>query len=403
MKKILSIFLVFLMLAFNVYAEDDYITRGEFAVELNAVCKFETEAENIFSDLKDKPYKKDILCLNHEKIMNGYENKIRPDDFISREEAAVMLVKALKLETNNFFNVKFEDENSVSGWAVPYMSVLVNKGFLKGSENLLMPKRNITKEETALLIKRCFNINDKPAEKEENNEISEETEEEIFIEEIFCGGAPPEEEEAEEKPTATVSIEAFTVGGGYVLPPVQIEIEEDMNCAYILDEILNSNGFEYMNTGSLDGDFYLSSISGIGNLTPNIPEVLINSLADAGYTLNQQMYTEGELSEFDFTHGSGWMYSVNGEFPSVGFSEYVLNDGDVMRVQFTLAYGADIGGTEAKGFPDMADFYEIVNRDELTKKIAELGIEHFSEYMDLITKPDLTEDELNSILKGAEL
>jgi len=40
----------------------------------------------------------------------------------------------------------------------------------------------------------------------------------------------------------------------------------------------------------------------------------------------------------------------------------------------------------------------MVNRDELTKIVANIGVENCQEYMELISKPDLTEDELSDLL-----
>lgn len=197
---------------------------------------------------------------------------------------------------------------------------------------------------------------------------------------------------------ATVCIEAFTVGGGYIVAPIEIDVLEGINCAYILDEFLSNNNLSYMSTGSLDGGFYLATISDIPEFTPVICESLLVALTDAGFDAQLDSYTQGELSEFDFTQGSGWMYCVNGVFPNVGFSEYYLQDGDVMRIQFTLAYGSDIGGASGAGYAYAGDFYEIVNRDELTKIIASIGIENCQEHMELISKPDLTEDELSDLL-----
>ena len=41
------------------------------------------------------------------------------------------------------------------------------------------------------------------------------------------------------------------------------------------------------------------------------------TLTDAGYDVALESYTPNQLSEFDFTQGSGWMYCVNGIFPNV--------------------------------------------------------------------------------------
>lgn len=51
----------------------------------------------------------------------------------------------------------------------------------------------------------------------------------------------------------------------------------------------------------------------------------------------------GNLYEFDCGALSGWMYSVNGEFPMFGCSEYELRDGDVIEFVYTCDMGADVG------------------------------------------------------------
>lgn len=84
----------------------------------------------------------------------------------------------------------------------------------------------------------------------------------------------------------------------------------------------------------------------------------------------------GYLGEFAFTNGSGWMYSVNTVFPNVGFSDCYLSDGDVVRVQFTLGYGADIGGFSSVGtsIPDVGTqptggYYPVADKDRLTEAL----------------------------------
>ena len=43
------------------------------------------------------------------------------------------------------------------------------------------------------------------------------------------------------------------------------------------------------------------------------------------------------------------MFCLKNVFPNVGFADSYLSEGDVVRVQFTLAYGSDIGGGYAMG------------------------------------------------------
>ena len=56
-------------------------------------------------------------------------------------------------------------------------------------------------------------------------------------------------------------------------------------------------------------------------------------------------YIEGinNLYEFDCGSLSGWTYSVNGTFPNVGCSEYILSDGDKVEFLYTCNLGADVG------------------------------------------------------------
>lgn len=57
------------------------------------------------------------------------------------------------------------------------------------------------------------------------------------------------------------------------------------------------------------------------------------------------------LYEFDCGELSGWEYSVNGKFPSVGCNAYEAKDGDVICWLYTCELGADIGD-EYKGDSD---------------------------------------------------
>lgn len=56
-------------------------------------------------------------------------------------------------------------------------------------------------------------------------------------------------------------------------------------------------------------------------------------------------YIEGinNLYEFDCGSVSGWMYSVNGEFPNCGCSDYILSPGDDIKVVYSCNLGEDVG------------------------------------------------------------
>ena len=61
--------------------------------------------------------------------------------------------------------------------------------------------------------------------------------------------------------------------------------------------------------------------------------------------LNIAEGSSSSIGEHDYTSGSGWVYSLNGVYyPGKSMSEYFLQDGDVLTLRFTIAYGWDIGG-----------------------------------------------------------
>ena len=81
--------------------------------------------------------------------------------------------------------------------------------------------------------------------------------------------------------------------------------------------------------------------------------------------------TVGRLGEFDYASGSGWMYCLNNVFPNVGFADSYLTDGDVIRTQFTLALGSDIGGGQATGGGDNGKVR--ADKDDLTAAVASVN------------------------------
>ena len=168
-----------------------------------------------------------------------------------------------------------------------------------------------------------------------------------------------------------LDIEMFTIGGDFLVEPMKVDIQEGENGAHLLDRVLKQKGFDYNYTGDLDNGFYLSAITGEKvNDAPmsytSIPDYLQKALTDGGLSLSDRE-DKDYLGEFDFTSGAGWMYCVNNSFPNVGFADYYPQDGDVIRIQFTLAIGADIGGANFYG----TGMWETDNKDSIIREIAE--------------------------------
>ena len=178
---------------------------------------------------------------------------------------------------------------------------------------------------------------------------------------------------------AVVTVEAFTLGGGYIIEPTYVDIYEGDSTANALVKLLTERGFTYTNTGSIESSFYLATISSnqlssIDVTGASIPTGLLEKLAEKRIDISDRS-DPTTLGEFDYTSFSGWMYCHNNVFPNVGFSGNYLADGDVVRVQFTLGgYGADIGGGYAMGGVS-TDYYPVANKDALTSRIAQINAE----------------------------
>ena len=180
-----------------------------------------------------------------------------------------------------------------------------------------------------------------------------------------------------EKAYVTVAVEKFTIGQGYLVEPVLVEITEGESTAQILDRVLNENGLRYDNTGSVDSSFYLSWIlDEAGSLTAEFPEVSLQHAEEQGITITNPR-RRATLGEFDYTQQSGWMYTLNNDMPDVGMSDTEPKDGDVIRIRFTAMMGdlcSGNGYVENSFVPDvngdsitrlLAQFNSMENRDEL--------------------------------------
>ena len=178
-----------------------------------------------------------------------------------------------------------------------------------------------------------------------------------------------EDAEEPEQAYVTVAIEKFTIGQGYLVKPVLVEITEGESTAQILDRVLGENGLRYDNTGSVDSSFYLSWIlDEAGSLTAEFPEISLKHAEEQGIKITNPR-RRATLGEFDYTNQSGWMYTLNNDMPNVGMSDTEPKDGDVIRIRFTAMKGDLCSGN---GYVD-DPFVPNVNGDSITKLLAEFN------------------------------
>lgn len=136
------------------FRPNDKITRGELAVVLNRILGYRKQNQEIatFSDLENRFYTESMLALYEQGIMKGSNQKLRPNDAVTREEAAVLLVRALGLAGDGSESVAAKDSNEIAQWAKEAISVLMKQQFMKGYQGKVFPKKPLTRAEIVTLL-----------------------------------------------------------------------------------------------------------------------------------------------------------------------------------------------------------------------------------------------------------
>ncbi len=173
--------------------------------------------------------------------------------------------------------------------------------------------------------------------------------------------------------TVAVTVEKLTVDGGYILEPTLATVKKYSQASVVVTDLLSEkyaasySGTPWRMTGTVSSSFYLA---GIYDPEYN-PATSGNNGKNAEGEDFSQTY-ENFLSEFDGGRWSGWMYCVNGVFPGVGASGWTLQNGDVMRWQYTCReLGGDIGAdnTTWGGTSGVS----VADKDALIWKVAEIN------------------------------
>lgn len=142
----------------NRFEPKENITRVEFAALLGRLLKLDenNKAQQVFTDVKpDSWYFGYVMKCYEEGIITGKtEDKFMPNDYITREEMAIMLQRALSLETVE--DVMLKDIQEASQWAVQGIKAVVGNQIMIGDNGVFSPKQNVTREMAATVIVRVF-------------------------------------------------------------------------------------------------------------------------------------------------------------------------------------------------------------------------------------------------------
>ncbi len=113
--------------------------------------------QNSFNDTESHWAKNAIAAAYTNGIINGYsDGSFKPDELITREQMASMIVKAFKLEAKPSSRV-FTDQAAISVWATKVISTAVEHGIFDGYEDgTIKPKANATRAEAVTVIVKAL-------------------------------------------------------------------------------------------------------------------------------------------------------------------------------------------------------------------------------------------------------
>ncbi|MCD1260931.1 S-layer homology domain-containing protein, partial [Paenibacillus athensensis] len=150
------------------FAPDQAITRAEFtAVMVRALGLREAHKTLSYSDVSEGDWYYTAIAIAQEYgLIQGYsESEFGPGKLISRQEAMVIIQRALKLagHDNVLSNEQiaaqlgaFADKGEFGNWAASAAALCMDLHIVEGSDGLARPASNITRAETAAMIKRML-------------------------------------------------------------------------------------------------------------------------------------------------------------------------------------------------------------------------------------------------------
>ncbi|KKO53444.1 glycoside hydrolase [Paenibacillus sp. DMB20] len=138
------------------------VTRAEFTAMVSRLLGMGP----VFNDLpayrdvqKQAWYYGWVHAGSNLSIVNGKgEQLFRPLDNLSRQEAAVIVVRAMKQDGGRGSGLadRYKDADEVAGWARTEVAAATVSGWMEGNQGLFRPEIEITREETAALLDRVL-------------------------------------------------------------------------------------------------------------------------------------------------------------------------------------------------------------------------------------------------------
>jgi hypothetical protein len=141
------------------FRPDVEITRAEFTCLIVKAFEMEAESDINFTDTEQHWAKQAISTARAHGVVSGYnDNYFGPEDPVTREQMAVIMMKAINCQPNSL-TVDFEDRNFISDWATEAVANAVNRGILSGyPDNTFRPDKALTRAEAVVVINTSLKL-----------------------------------------------------------------------------------------------------------------------------------------------------------------------------------------------------------------------------------------------------
>lgn len=144
----------------NRFMPDSYMTRAELVTIINRFLEIQSETDKYIPDVTRQDwFHSDVRKALSAEIIKGDANGyVRPNDYVTREEAAVIMCRAFYSEADgNVDTLSFKDNDSISSWSRADILTFVKKGYITGyPDGELKPKNNITRAEIITILERII-------------------------------------------------------------------------------------------------------------------------------------------------------------------------------------------------------------------------------------------------------
>lgn len=141
------------------------IRRGDFVLMICRALELDTGSTASFPDVPASSYyAKAIATAKDLGIVSGYNNRFNPNVALTRQDAMVMIYRALGATGRSISSMGgnlslYRDSSQVSDYAFTAVSALVQAGIIRGDESgLLRPGAYITRAEMAVILHRVLTM-----------------------------------------------------------------------------------------------------------------------------------------------------------------------------------------------------------------------------------------------------